>query len=150
MLGCCAATARRSPASMARATASPRPLESPTGPRARRSGQRSRSATSRPVTRPAHSRKQRGNRSAPRCPMIEHSAHGAVRASEALAPMKIGRRSLIAISDGYIDMLPTLIGTPESPTAAHDALKDESGSYFMPIGCFVVPGEPTVLIDLGL
>jgi glyoxylase-like metal-dependent hydrolase (beta-lactamase superfamily II) len=83
-------------------------------------------------------------------PVTEHRPHGASRAAEAVTSMQIGRRSLLAISDGYIDMLPTLIGTPDSPTAGHDALKDESGSYFMPVGCFLVPGEPNVLLDLGL
>jgi glyoxylase-like metal-dependent hydrolase (beta-lactamase superfamily II) len=82
--------------------------------------------------------------------VAEVHAHGATQAIEAVTTMQVGRRTIVAISDGFIDMMPTLIGTPESPTAGHDALKDDSGSVFLPVGCFLIPGEPNVLVDLGL
>jgi glyoxylase-like metal-dependent hydrolase (beta-lactamase superfamily II) len=41
------------------------------------------------------------------------------------------------------------IGSPEHPTAAHDALANQDNELVMPIGCFLVLGEKTVLIELG-
>jgi glyoxylase-like metal-dependent hydrolase (beta-lactamase superfamily II) len=82
--------------------------------------------------------------------VAEVHTHGATRATEAVTRMEVGRRTIVAISDGFIDMLPTLIGTTESPTAGHDAMKGEDGSVFLPVGCFLIPGEPNVLVDLGL
>ncbi len=61
----------------------------------------------------------------------------------------IGGVSLIALSDGYIVMDHDFVGSPEHPTAAWDANMNVDGDLVMPIGCFLVPGEKNVLIDLG-
>jgi glyoxylase-like metal-dependent hydrolase (beta-lactamase superfamily II) len=62
---------------------------------------------------------------------------------------RIGDVTLVALSDGFILMDDDFIGSPAHPTAAHDALKDEHDELVMPIGCFLIRGEATVLIDLG-
>jgi glyoxylase-like metal-dependent hydrolase (beta-lactamase superfamily II) len=62
---------------------------------------------------------------------------------------RIGDVTLVALSDGFILMDDDFIGSPAHPTAAHDALKDEHEELVMPIGCFLIQGETTVLIDLG-
>jgi glyoxylase-like metal-dependent hydrolase (beta-lactamase superfamily II) len=70
--------------------------------------------------------------------------------------LAVGARTVIAISDGYInleaDLGRTLLGTPQDPTAGYDVLKRAVGGdeVRLPIGCFLVPGEPTVLIDAGV
>lgn len=64
--------------------------------------------------------------------------------------IRIGGRTLHAISDGYLVMRPEMVGTPERPTAAYDALAAEYGTPRLPLGCFYLPGQPNVLIDTGL
>ena len=68
--------------------------------------------------------------------------------------LQVGERTVIAVSDGYINLEHelgrTLIGSPEHPTAAYDALHASMGEVRLPIGCFLIPGEPTVLVDAGV
>ena len=69
--------------------------------------------------------------------------------------LRVGDRTVVAISDGYLNMEAhlgrTLVGTPEHPTAAYDVLAPTmDGDVRLPIGCFLVPGERTVLIDAGV
>jgi glyoxylase-like metal-dependent hydrolase (beta-lactamase superfamily II) len=65
--------------------------------------------------------------------------------------IRVGELTLIAVSDGYFRTPRTFLGSPAHPTAGYDALAVEQGAEVrMPIGCFVVPGERTALIDLGL
>jgi glyoxylase-like metal-dependent hydrolase (beta-lactamase superfamily II) len=71
-------------------------------------------------------------------------------AGTAEGELQVGRYRLLAISDGYFEVGPDYLGTPEHPTAGHDVLQDEDGEVAVPLGCFLVPGEEPVLIDLGL
>jgi len=61
----------------------------------------------------------------------------------------VGGRTILALSDGVVVIPPTFIGTPEHPTAAHDMLRGADGRAPLPVGCFLVPGDTTVLIDAG-
>lgn len=63
--------------------------------------------------------------------------------------LAVGDRRLLALSDGFIRIPPTFIGTTEHPTAAYDALHAELGEVRLPIGCFYLPGERNTLIDAG-
>jgi glyoxylase-like metal-dependent hydrolase (beta-lactamase superfamily II) len=71
-------------------------------------------------------------------------------ASGASTELRIGRHRLIAISDGFFEVGPDFLGTPEHPTAGHDALRNDDGEVAVPLGCFVIPGASHTLIDLGL
>jgi len=62
---------------------------------------------------------------------------------------RVGTVSMTAVSDGYIVMDPGFVGSPTHPTGAFDVLKDEHNRMVMPIGCFLIRGERTVLVDLG-
>jgi glyoxylase-like metal-dependent hydrolase (beta-lactamase superfamily II) len=70
--------------------------------------------------------------------------------------LAVGERVVIAISDGYVnmehDLGRTLLGTAQDPTAGYDVLRRAAGGgeVRLPIGCFLLPGEPTVLIDAGV
>ena len=70
-------------------------------------------------------------------------------AAAARAKYSIGNVTMIAMSDGYLVMDDDFIGSPEHPTAAHDQLADANHELVLPIGCFLIPGEKNVLIDLG-
>ena len=63
--------------------------------------------------------------------------------------LRVGERTVLALSDGVVVIPPTFIGTPEHPTAAHDVLRAADGRAPLPVGCFLVPGATTVLIDAG-
>jgi glyoxylase-like metal-dependent hydrolase (beta-lactamase superfamily II) len=79
------------------------------------------------------------------------AAGSAARAANAAeVTIEVGRYSLIAISDGFFEAGADFLGTPEHPTAGHDALADDSGEAAVPLGCFLIPGERPTLIDLGL
>lgn len=70
--------------------------------------------------------------------------------TEASSSISVGDLDVLAISDGFYLMDPTLIGTPEQPSAAHDELSRAIGEVRLPVGAFLVPGEQNVLIDLGV
>jgi glyoxylase-like metal-dependent hydrolase (beta-lactamase superfamily II) len=60
-----------------------------------------------------------------------------------------GRRSLLAVSDGFLKFPPNFIGTKNHPHALYDLMVQEHGEPRMPLGCFLFRGERTVLIDTG-
>ena len=64
--------------------------------------------------------------------------------------IRIGGRTLHAVSDGYLAMRPAMVGPPDRPTAGYNALAAEYGIPRLPLGCFFLPGPPNVLIDTGL
>jgi glyoxylase-like metal-dependent hydrolase (beta-lactamase superfamily II) len=61
----------------------------------------------------------------------------------------IGRRTLIALSDGVLFMPRTFLGTAEQPTAGDEALGRAYGHSRLPLGCFFLPGTENVLVDTG-
>jgi glyoxylase-like metal-dependent hydrolase (beta-lactamase superfamily II) len=65
---------------------------------------------------------------------------------------RIGGRTVFGLSDGvfWLDELRDFIGPPEDPTAAYDSLVATHGRARLPIGCFVVLGTETILVDAGL
>ena len=63
--------------------------------------------------------------------------------------LRVGERTILALSDGVVVIPPAFIGTPEHPTAGHDAVRGADGRAPLPVGCFLVPGDTTVLIDAG-
>lgn len=82
-------------------------------------------------------------------PLAGHRlAHDPV-STAASAVFTVGRHTMFAVSDGFLLMRTTLVGTADDPTAAHRALADVYGEVRLPIGCFLVPGDPNVLIDTG-
>jgi glyoxylase-like metal-dependent hydrolase (beta-lactamase superfamily II) len=83
--------------------------------------------------------------------MNEFAAGRAARAAgTAEGELRVGRHRLLMISDGYFEVGPDFLGTPEHPTAGHEVLKDESDQVAVPLGCFLMPGPEPLLIDLGL
>jgi glyoxylase-like metal-dependent hydrolase (beta-lactamase superfamily II) len=72
--------------------------------------------------------------------------------TQASCRLTIGNRTLLALSDGFfqIDGFREFLGTPEKPTAAWDALHATHGRVRMPLGCFLLPGTQTTLIDTGV
>ena len=67
----------------------------------------------------------------------------------ATASFNIGRRTLVAVSDGFFEMSPTFLGTVEHPVAGHEALRSVYGQSRLPLGCFFFPGLQNVLVDTG-
>jgi glyoxylase-like metal-dependent hydrolase (beta-lactamase superfamily II) len=63
--------------------------------------------------------------------------------------LRVGERTVLALSDGVVVIPSAFIGTPEHPTAGHDVLRGADGRAPLPVGCFLVPGDTTVLIDAG-
>ena len=61
----------------------------------------------------------------------------------------IGRRTLIALSDGVLFMPRTFLGTAEQPRAGDEALRRAYGHSRLPLGCFFLPGTENVLVDTG-
>jgi glyoxylase-like metal-dependent hydrolase (beta-lactamase superfamily II) len=72
--------------------------------------------------------------------------------TQASSRLTLGDRTLLALSDGFfqIDTMRDFLGTADEPTAAWDALHAVHGSVRMPLGCFLLPGEQTTLIDTGV
>jgi glyoxylase-like metal-dependent hydrolase (beta-lactamase superfamily II) len=67
----------------------------------------------------------------------------------ATASLSIGRRTLVAVSDGFFEMSPTFLGTVEHPVAGYEALRSVYGQSRLPLGCFFFPGSQNVLVDTG-
>ncbi len=82
-------------------------------------------------------------------PLERHRDAADHRSALASATIPIGSRHILALSDGVLVMPPTFIGTPTHPTAAHDVLADAGGRAPLPLGCFLIPGDTTVLVDTG-
>lgn len=62
----------------------------------------------------------------------------------------VGRLTVAAVSDGVLVMSREMVGSPAYPTGAYDELAVQYGEPRLPVGCFVLPGEQTVLIDAGI
>lgn len=66
----------------------------------------------------------------------------------------VGERTLIALSDGFLNLDNeqglAFVGSPEHPHAMHDALRRSYGQPRLPLGAFLLPGETMTLVDLGL
>jgi glyoxylase-like metal-dependent hydrolase (beta-lactamase superfamily II) len=62
----------------------------------------------------------------------------------------VGRLTVAAISDGVLVMSRDMVGSPDCPTGAYDELAAQHGEPRLPVGCFVLRGEQTVLIDAGI
>jgi glyoxylase-like metal-dependent hydrolase (beta-lactamase superfamily II) len=82
-------------------------------------------------------------------PIDEHQLRDDPVSAGAVQSISVGSRKLVAIADGYLRVQRTFLGTPEHPSAAFDALEAEYGEVRLPIGCFLLPGETNILIDLG-
>lgn len=67
----------------------------------------------------------------------------------AVQTMSVGDRKLVAMADGFFRMPKDFLGSDHHPTAAYDALEADYGEVRLPIGCFLLPGEMTTLIDAG-
>lgn len=67
----------------------------------------------------------------------------------ASATVTVGRHTVLGISDGYFVMPPDMIGTPDHPAAAHEAMGATRTPVRMPIGCFLLRGEQNILVDTG-
>lgn len=59
--------------------------------------------------------------------------------------IKVGELSLVALSDGRFRMSREFLSSP----AAHDELAGADGQVDLPIGCFLLPGDEPLLIDIG-
>jgi glyoxylase-like metal-dependent hydrolase (beta-lactamase superfamily II) len=66
-------------------------------------------------------------------------------ASRLSATITVGGTTILALSDGEFTMPRDFL----SSSAAHDALRGADGQVHMPVGCFLLPGDGPVLIDLG-
>lgn len=82
-------------------------------------------------------------------PIEAHAFRDDPVSAGAVREISVGTRTLMAMSDGFLRIPRTFIGTEASPTAAYDALEDQYGDVRLPIGCFLLPGEKTTLIDAG-
>jgi len=66
--------------------------------------------------------------------------------------LTVGSRDVLALSDGFFTLegAHEFLGSPTHPTAGYEQLHKIHGEVRMPLGCFLVPGEVTTLIDLGM
>src|ERR1700691_5005012 len=87
-------------------------------------------------------------------PLVGHRHLHDTMSVAARRELRVGDRTVIAVSDGYLKLEGplgrTLVGTPEEPTAAYELLRAQMGEVRLPIGCFLIPGEPLELIDAGV
>jgi glyoxylase-like metal-dependent hydrolase (beta-lactamase superfamily II) len=70
--------------------------------------------------------------------------------TQAVNEIRVGDRTLLGLSDGFLMMTEGFLGTPEHPTAGYEAMVQEHQPPRMPLGCFFLPGEQNVLIDTGM
>ena len=83
-------------------------------------------------------------------PLAGHRLRDDPVSGAAFRELRVGDRTLYAVSDGFLLMAPEMVGTPDHRTAGHDALRAVYGEVRLPVGCFLLPGEPTVLVDTGM
>lgn len=67
----------------------------------------------------------------------------------AQATFNVGRRTLVALTDGFLQIPRTFLGTIENPAAGDEVLRSVYGQSRLPLGCFLFPGPPNVLVDTG-
>jgi glyoxylase-like metal-dependent hydrolase (beta-lactamase superfamily II) len=84
-------------------------------------------------------------------PLADHALLADPVSAGASRTITIGERTLLALSDGFLSLEQArdFIGSPSHPTGVYDALRAIQGDVRLPLGCFVLPGAPTVLIDAG-
>jgi glyoxylase-like metal-dependent hydrolase (beta-lactamase superfamily II) len=68
----------------------------------------------------------------------------------ATCTLAVGRHRLIGVSDGFLLMSPQMIGTPDDRGLGYRALHERYDEVRLPVGCFVLRGEKTVLVDTGV
>jgi len=82
-------------------------------------------------------------------PLASHREAADPGSGAARQVLRVGERTILALSDGVVVIPPRFVGTPEHPTAAHDLLRNPDGRVPLPVGCFLIPGDTTVLVDAG-
>jgi len=84
-------------------------------------------------------------------PLATHALRQDPLTVEAAQSIAIGDRTLLALSDGFFSMEQhrEFLGSPREPTGGYDVLREVHGAARLPVGCFVLLGDPTVLIDAG-
>ena len=85
----------------------------------------------------------------PRPPLDGHRLADDPVSTAAIERLDVGGRQLVALSDGFLLMGETMVGTADEPTAAFDALRADYEEVRLPLGCFFWPGETNVLVDTG-
>lgn len=83
-------------------------------------------------------------------PLASHRLRGDPVSAAARHDVAVGQLTVTAVSDGVLLMSREMVGSPEYPTGAYDELAAEYGEPRLPVGCFVLRGEQTVLIDAGI
>ncbi len=83
-------------------------------------------------------------------PLASHRLGNDPLSATARREVAVGRLTVAAVSDGVLVMSPAMVGSPEYPTGAHDELAARYGEARLPLGCFVLRGEQTILIDAGI
>jgi glyoxylase-like metal-dependent hydrolase (beta-lactamase superfamily II) len=86
----------------------------------------------------------------PTGPLASHRWGNDPVSAAARREVAVGRLAVTAISDGVLVMSREMVGSPEHPTGAFDSLAAAYGEPRLPVGCFVLRGEQTVLIDAGI
>jgi glyoxylase-like metal-dependent hydrolase (beta-lactamase superfamily II) len=64
---------------------------------------------------------------------------------QARLTLAVGDLRVLGLSDGEFTMPRDFLSSP----AAHDALVAPDGRVHLPVGCFLFPGDYTVLVDIG-
>jgi glyoxylase-like metal-dependent hydrolase (beta-lactamase superfamily II) len=82
-------------------------------------------------------------------PIDKHPLRADPVSAAANQRIRVGSRTLLAVSDGIFRMPRDFVGTEHLPTAAYDALHAQYGEVRMPLGCFLWPGDSLALIDTG-
>lgn len=85
-------------------------------------------------------------------PLAGHALRNDPVSVQASRRIAVGDRTMLALSDGFFSMEGhrTFLGSPEHPTGGYDVLHQLHGEVRLPLGCFLLPGDPTVLIDAGV
>jgi glyoxylase-like metal-dependent hydrolase (beta-lactamase superfamily II) len=83
-------------------------------------------------------------------PLASHRLRDDPVSAAARQEVPVGRLTVAAVSDGVLLMSAEMVGSPEFPTGAYDELAVRYGEPRLPVGCFVLRGEQTVLIDAGI
>jgi glyoxylase-like metal-dependent hydrolase (beta-lactamase superfamily II) len=83
-------------------------------------------------------------------PLASHRLGNDPVSAAARREVTVGRRTVSAVSDGVLLMSREMVGSAAHPTGAYDELAAAYGEPRLPVGCFVLRGEQTVLIDAGI
>jgi glyoxylase-like metal-dependent hydrolase (beta-lactamase superfamily II) len=83
-------------------------------------------------------------------PLAGHRLGSDPVSAAARREVAVGQLTVSAVSDGVLLMSREMVGSPAYPTGAYDEIAAAYGEPRLPVGCFVVQGEQTVLIDAGM